>query len=153
MPTCGGKRAREKLAEGELQFRGCSVACNTRTFSTSGKPGPENTENTADAYQRRTISLAVDGSIVENAQSPELATVIAGQVARAAAIFRIDEIVVFDSTPGDRNDAEATTSKAKCGPKFLARVLQYLETPQYLRRCASVISVEVHWVGPGIGLV
>ncbi|XP_078148409.1 methyltransferase C9orf114 protein isoform X2 [Carex rostrata] len=38
-----------------------------------------------------TVSIAVAGSIVDNAQSLELATLLAGQIARAATIFRIDE--------------------------------------------------------------
>ncbi|KAJ6721573.1 CLASS IV SAM-BINDING METHYLTRANSFERASE-RELATED [Salix viminalis] len=38
-----------------------------------------------------TVSIAVSGSIINNAQSLELATRLAGQIARAATIFRIDE--------------------------------------------------------------
>ena len=33
---------------------------------------------------------------MENTQSFELATALAGQIARAAAVFRVDEIVVFE---------------------------------------------------------
>ena len=43
-----------------------------------------------------TLSIALPGSIVENTQSFELATALAGQIARAAAVFRVDEIVVFE---------------------------------------------------------
>lgn len=43
-----------------------------------------------------TVSIAVPGSILENAQSAELRTYLAGQIARAACIFRVDEVVVFD---------------------------------------------------------
>lgn len=43
-----------------------------------------------------TVSLALPGSIIENVQSAELATYVAGQVARAAAVFNVDEIVVFN---------------------------------------------------------
>ncbi|GFZ14120.1 hypothetical protein Acr_24g0003100 [Actinidia rufa] len=38
-----------------------------------------------------TVSIAVPGSIIDNAQSLELATRLAGQIARAVTIFRIDE--------------------------------------------------------------
>ncbi|GAB4828834.1 hypothetical protein Ancab_018494, partial [Ancistrocladus abbreviatus] len=38
-----------------------------------------------------TVSIAVSGSIIENAQSLELATRLAGQIARTATIFRVDE--------------------------------------------------------------
>ncbi|KAL5286598.1 C9orf114 family protein [Megaselia abdita] len=43
-----------------------------------------------------TVSIAVPGSILENAQSPELRSYLAGQIARAACIFKIDEVIVFD---------------------------------------------------------
>lgn len=40
--------------------------------------------------------MAVAGSILDNAQTPEMRTYHAGQVARTAAIFNADEIVVFN---------------------------------------------------------
>lgn len=43
-----------------------------------------------------TLSIAVPGSILDNAQSPELRACLAGQIARAACIFQVDEVVVFD---------------------------------------------------------
>lgn len=43
-----------------------------------------------------TISLALPGSIIDNAQSAELRTYLAGQIARAAAVFNIDEVIVFN---------------------------------------------------------
>jgi hypothetical protein len=39
-----------------------------------------------------TLSIAVPGSILDNAQSPELRTYLAGQIARAACVFKIDEV-------------------------------------------------------------
>ncbi len=42
-----------------------------------------------------TVSIALPSSILQNAQSAELQMYLAGQVARAAAIFSVDEIVVF----------------------------------------------------------
>ena len=48
------------------------------------------------------MSIALPGSIVDNAQSVELKTYLAGQIARAAVVFRVDEIVVFDEQGGAR---------------------------------------------------
>ncbi|XVE81560.1 hypothetical protein DITRI_Ditri15bG0074600 [Diplodiscus trichospermus] len=45
----------------------------------------------AKAVEIPTVSIAIAGSIIDNAQSLELATRLAGQIARAATIFRIDE--------------------------------------------------------------
>lgn len=43
-----------------------------------------------------TLSIAIPGSIVANCQTRELKTQIAGQIARAATIYHVDEIIVFD---------------------------------------------------------
>lgn len=43
-----------------------------------------------------TVSFAVPGSVIDNAQTAEMAAVIAGQVARTAAIYNVAEIVVLD---------------------------------------------------------
>lgn len=90
-----------------------------------------------------TISIAVPGSIMDNAQSAELRTYLAGQIARAACVFRVDEIIVFDDY-GSNGPAEAKKSKAETTGEDgqtihhcclqLARILQYLECPQYLRK-------------------
>lgn len=40
-----------------------------------------------------TLSIAVPGSILDNAQSPELRTYLAGQLARAACIYEVDEVL------------------------------------------------------------
>ena len=43
-----------------------------------------------------TVSIALPGSIIDNAQSLELKTYLVGQIARAAVVFGVSEIVVFD---------------------------------------------------------
>ncbi|PVD28812.1 hypothetical protein C0Q70_11407 [Pomacea canaliculata] len=75
-----------------------------------------------------TLSVALPGSILDNAQSPELRTYLAGQIARAAVVFNIDEVIIFDET---------NTLNRRCGKNGclqMARILQYLECPQYLRK-------------------
>lgn len=39
-----------------------------------------------------TVSIAVPGSVIDNTQNAEFATFVAGQIARAAAIFNVDEV-------------------------------------------------------------
>lgn len=70
-----------------------------------------------------TISLALPGSILDNAQSAELRAYLAGQIARALAVFNVDEVVVFND---DKSESE--------GNFQLVNILQYLECPQYLRK-------------------
>ena len=75
-----------------------------------------------------TVSIAVPGSVIDNTQTMEAATAVAGQIARTAAIFNVDEVVVIDDAP------KQDSGTIGAGAAFLARVLQFMETPQYLRR-------------------
>ena len=101
-------------------------------------------QETSNKGRPYTVSIALPGSILDNAQSPELRTYLAGQIARHAVIFNIDEIVVFDESGKDDNIKETDgnfsgvghsshKNKAHCCLQ-LARLLQYLECPQYLRK-------------------
>ncbi|KAI3752000.1 hypothetical protein L2E82_23099 [Cichorium intybus] len=98
-----------------------------------------------------TVSIALPGSIIDNTQSFELATRLAGQIARAATIFRIDEVVVFDNKSESANDshvtAEDTGDENESGTAFLIRILKYLETPQYLRKTLFPKHNSLRFVG------
>ena len=72
-----------------------------------------------------TVSLALAGSILDNAQSAELRTYLAGQIARALAVFNIDEVIIFS------DDKETEFAQ---GNSQLVNILKYLECPQYLRK-------------------
>lgn len=105
----------------------------------TGAPPPPPT-HPSPRFPRPTLSIALPGSILSNAQSPELRTYLAGQISRAAAIFRVDEVVVF----GERDAAAASVGPAGGRRRssmpvpeaedLLALLLTYLETPQYLRK-------------------
>eukprot|EP00794_Sanderia_malayensis_P015660 gene15660-17240_t len=83
-----------------------------------------------------TISVALPGSILENAQSPELRTYLSGQIARALVVFNVDEVVIFnESSKNVKTDGDFKGSTKASDPNILlARILQYLECPQYLRK-------------------
>ena len=86
-----------------------------------------------------TLSVALPGSIIANAKSHEQKTFLAGQLARALAVFCVDEIVIFDD-----EDIEAQQRRPAIGENdytafshpdhFLAHLLSYLETPPHLRK-------------------
>jgi predicted SPOUT superfamily RNA methylase MTH1 len=112
--------------------------------------------------RKYTISVAIPGSIILNAQSPELQARLAGQLARSCAIFNVDEIVVFNE--GSEGEPQANTSRsfpqsaapddedASGGGKFdpnafLARILQYVETPQYLRKLLFPMHRDLRMAG------
>ncbi|KAI9712261.1 MAG: hypothetical protein M1828_001704 [Chrysothrix sp. TS-e1954] len=97
-----------------------------------------------------TVSIALPSSIIANARTHDQKCVLAGYVARALAIFCIDEVVVFEdgfqAAPSRRYDTpEARRARAAEDDKtgytafsdptnFLIHLLSYLETPPYLRR-------------------
>lgn len=84
-----------------------------------------------------TVSLALAGSILDNAQTPELRTYLAGQIARALAVFSIDEVVVFsdDKNPNAKGNSQ------------LVNILQFLECPQYLRKEFFPIHKDLKFAG------
>ncbi|KAF4315365.1 hypothetical protein BBO99_00009361 [Phytophthora kernoviae] len=94
-----------------------------------------------------TLSMAIPGSILDNAQTKELKTYLAGQVARAAVIFQVDEIVVFDDQLGANAGTGAPIKRAHDCHVFMARILQYLETPQYLRRALFPMHSDLSCAG------
>jgi predicted SPOUT superfamily RNA methylase MTH1 len=94
------------------------------------------------AFSRKySISIAVPGSIIANCQSKELQSYVAGQIARTAAIFRVDEIVVFAENPSEPLNGSFDPDL------YLARQLEYLETPQYLRKALFPISPDLKYAG------
>lgn len=70
-----------------------------------------------------TLSIALPASILRNAQSNELRTYLAGQIGRAACVFNIDEIIVFD----DDEATEQTDTSPFSASEQLIRLLEYLE--------------------------
>ncbi|XP_026153854.1 putative methyltransferase C9orf114 homolog [Mastacembelus armatus] len=97
-----------------------------------------------------TVSVALPGSVLDNAQSAELRTYLAGQIARACVVFCIDEIIVFDEQGEDVKSTEGEfNGVGKKGHACiqLARILQYLECPQYLRKCFFPKHQDLQYAG------
>ena len=85
----------------ELQLGVRLVACRSKAERSDG--APETSAWPQSKYwpkrrRKQTLSCAVAASVVDVAQTLELATVLAGQIARTAAIFNIDEVVVIDDS-------------------------------------------------------
>ena len=123
--------------------------------ASSAKPAAPSEAPAARAGRQWTVTVALPGSIVDNAQTHELRSQLVGQVARACAIFNVDEIVVF-KTGGDAapppNAAYADRDQRRMqkrtpGAIFMARLLQYLECPQYLRKHIFPVHPDLRAVG------
>lgn len=79
-------------------------------------------------------SILVPGSLTTTLDDPRLKTYAIGTVGRAAAIFGVEEIVVYED-PQDRGGRQVT------------RVLEYQSTAPYLRKRLFPISEELEHVG------
>lgn len=53
-------------------------------------------------HTSKTLSICIPDSILSNAQSFELRTYLVGQIARAAAIYNVEEIVVLKDAKSSR---------------------------------------------------
>ena len=111
----------------------------THDLDTS-RPTAVYTSTTPRSY---TLTVAIPASIIHNSKRKlELRTQLAGTIARALAVFCVDEIVIFDD--GDGNPENDTPSSQRySGPNqstaftnpghFLAMILSFLETPPFMR--------------------
>ncbi|KAJ3605891.1 hypothetical protein NHX12_027934 [Muraenolepis orangiensis] len=97
-----------------------------------------------------TVSVALPGSVLDNAQSTELRTYLAGQLARACVVFCVDEIIIFEEEGEDVKSVEGDyrgVGKKGHACIQLARILQYLECPQYLRKCFFPKHQDLQYAG------
>ncbi|GGL50616.1 putative RNA uridine N3 methyltransferase [Halocalculus aciditolerans] len=84
-----------------------------------------------------TLSVLVPSSLVREAEDKREATRKLGYVARAAAVYSVDRLVVFDDPDGER----------QWGGGFVETVLRYAATPPYLRKEAFDERDELEYAG------
>ncbi len=97
-------------------------------------PPQEGGEDGIDAKRRTTrISLAIPSSLVSEAPHLREKTGIIGQVARASAIYRVEDIYIYRDPPDESS--------------LIRLILGYIETPQYLRRRLFSKRPELRYVG------
>ena len=95
---------------------------------------------------RRSRRLSVDSACVSAADSLEAATRIALVVAEAAMLARSDTVVVHIGASTESGFLRDAQEKGRSAA-FLARVLQYLETPPCLRRALVPVHTDLAMVG------
>ena len=136
-----------------------------------------------------TVSIAIPSSILYNCQTRELKTILCGQISRAATIYHVDEIIIYndgttkssncnhfgqshsydrsnnkrrrddsklekdvipkndDDSPSTDPSTITTRTKASDPHVFMARILQYCECPQYLRKHLFPIHTDLQFTG------
>ncbi|KAI1981100.1 hypothetical protein LOZ53_001642 [Ophidiomyces ophidiicola] len=119
--------------------RKISHEANSREHEDSPDTSKPTAVFTPQCGRFHTLSVALPGSIIANAKSHDQKTFLAGSIARALAVFCVDEIVIFEDEPrpqpignGQPHEMEYTAFTDPC--HFLTHVLSYLETPPHLRR-------------------
>jgi predicted SPOUT superfamily RNA methylase MTH1 len=92
----------------------------------------------SEAAYRHKLSIAVPASLVSDVPHLREKTLKIGLVGRAAAIFRVNEIIVFPDVPevNQKRDFD-----------LISTILSYMETPQYLRKRLFKIRPELKFAG------
>jgi predicted SPOUT superfamily RNA methylase MTH1 len=83
-------------------------------------------------------SIAIPATVTRNTSHLRDKTRILGQIARAAAIYRIDEILIYPDTPLQRPDRRT---------EEIATILTFLDTPQYLRKQLFPLTKTLRYSG------
>jgi predicted SPOUT superfamily RNA methylase MTH1 len=84
------------------------------------------------------LSVAIPASLVSDIPHLREKTSKIGFVGRALAIFRVDEVIIFPDAAAQNQVRDA---------ELVAKILSYLETPQYLRRLLFKIEPELRYGG------
>jgi len=84
------------------------------------------------------LSVAIPASLVSDVPHLREKTFKIGLIGRAAAIFRVGEIIVFPDLPGVDQSRDAN---------LISTILSYMETPQYLRKRLFKIRPELRYAG------
>jgi len=88
--------------------------------------------------RNRKLAVAIPVSIVSDIPHLREKTLKIGLIGRAAAIFRVTEIVIFPDNLG---------ANQKRDRNLIATILSYIETPQYLRKRLFKIKPELRYAG------
>jgi len=99
---------------------------------------PKQNETSVPQKRARKLSVAVPASFVSDVPHLREKTFRIGLVGRAAAIFRVDEVIVYPDFPQTDQSQDI---------KLVATVLDYMETPQYLRKQLFKIQPELTYAG------
>jgi len=87
---------------------------------------------------KKRLSIAIPASVVSDTPHLREKTSKIGLIGRTAAIFRVDEIIIYPDNPKTNQAADM---------ELIATLLAYMDTPQYLRRRLFKIKPELQYAG------
>lgn len=88
---------------------------------------------------RKQLGIAIPASVISDTPHLREKTSKIGFIGRAAAVFRVDEIIIYPDNSGkvkQKNEAD-----------LIALLLSYLETPQYLRKRFFKLDPRLQYAG------
>ena len=88
--------------------------------------------------EKKKLTIAIPTSVISDIPHLREKTSKIGLIGRTAAIFRIDEIIVYQDDPKNKQ-AQNT--------KLLTTLLTYMETPQYLRKRLFKLDPRLQFAG------
>ena len=86
------------------------------------------------------LSVFIPNSFLSESKDLKVRTFKVGILGRALAVFQIDNVVIY-------NDDHIKNENGEEDGEFIAEVLNYMNTPQYLRKSAFPIRPELKHVG------
>lgn len=86
----------------------------------------------------RKVSVAIPASVVSDTPHLREKTSKIGLIGRAAAVFRISEIIIYPDNPSANQERDAD---------LIATLLTYVETPQYIRKRLFSLKPELQYAG------
>lgn len=90
------------------------------------------------ARRQTHLSVAVPASLLQEVPHLREKTARIGLIARSLAIFRVDEVIIYEDKP---------TGQARSEGQLLEKILVYHNTPQYLRKILFKRSAELEFTG------
>jgi predicted SPOUT superfamily RNA methylase MTH1 len=88
---------------------------------------------------RKKLAIAIPASVISDTPHLREKTSKIGLIGRAAAVFRVDEVIVYPDNAGKNKQ----TNEAD----LIALLLSYLETPQYLRKRFFKLDPQLQYAG------
>jgi len=87
---------------------------------------------------KKKLAIAIPASVISDTPHLREKTAKVGLIGRTASIFRVDEIIVYQDNPKARQESDLD---------FIALLLNYLETPQYLRKSLFKLEPNLQFAG------
>ena len=88
--------------------------------------------------EKKKLAVAIPASVISDTPHLREKTAKIGLIGRAAAIFRVDEVIVYN---------DKTKANQHQNSDLIATLLAYMETPQYLRKQLFRIEQRLRYAG------